>query len=146
MSRGRFFISVITALYVGALIGLTFMPVPDEARASWLLHWAAFVPVGFLLVALMGARRWWAAIAFGVLGAAWVEAAQWIWMPEGYAALADVGWCSFGAIAGVTLGALTVAAAGRSMRSHEAHRVVPQAVHREIPWDQRSGATIPPES
>ena len=146
MTRARFLISVFTALYVGALIGLTFVPVPAEARASWLLHWAAFLPVGFLLVALMGARRWWAAIAFGVLGAAWIEAAQSIWMPEGYAALADVGWCSFGAIVGVALGALTVAVADRSMRSHEPHRVVPQAVGREIPWDQRSGATIPPES
>ena len=89
MSRRRFLTSVIAALYFGALVGLTFVPTTEQARASWLLPVTVFVPVGLLLVLLMGPRRWWAALAFSLLGAAWIEAAQSIWMPVGYAQASD---------------------------------------------------------
>lgn len=135
MSRQKFVVSVLCALYFGSLVGLTFMPGAAEHRAAWYWPFLAFIPVGILLVLLMGRRRWWAAIAFAVLGAAWIEAAQSIWMPAGYADGFDVIWASAGAILGVVLAVLITTPIRRSMRSHDVPRIVPQAGNREIPQD-----------
>jgi glycopeptide antibiotics resistance protein len=131
----RFLVSVIAALYFGALIGLTFVPGSAANRIAWFWPFAAFVPVGILLVLLLGRRRWWAALAFSVLGAAWIEAAQTVWMPAGYAEAADVMWASAGAITGVVIVLIVTSPRLRSMRSHQAPRIVPQAGTREIPQD-----------
>jgi glycopeptide antibiotics resistance protein len=131
----RYLVSVIAALYFGALIGLAFVPGSVANRATWFWPFAAFVPVGILLVLLLGRRRWWAAIAFSVLGSAWIEAAQTIWMPRGYAEAADVLWASCGAIAGVTVAAALTSPRLKAWRSHESPRIVPQGGSREIPQD-----------
>ena len=133
MSRRRFLTSVIAALYFGALIGLTFVPTTEQARASWLLPVTVFVPVGLLLVLLMGPRRWWAALAFSLLGAAWIEAAQSIWMPVGYAQASDILLASLGAVIGVGVGVLVGLPAARALRSHDSPSIVTQAGSREIP-------------
>lgn len=135
MSRQKFVVSVLCALYFGCLVGLTFMPGGTANRTAWYWPFLAFIPVGVLLVLLMGRRRWWAAIAFAVLGAAWIEAAQSIWMPVGYADGYDVIWASSGAILGVVLAVLITTPHRRSMRTHEVPRIVPQAGNREIPQD-----------
>lgn len=133
MSRTRFLVSVISAIYFGALIGLTFVPTSQQARESPLLPFIAFFIVGLLLAALMGPRRWWAALGFSVLGTAWIEAAQSIWMPVGYAELSDVLWGSFGAFVGIGVGVIAALPALRSMRSHESPSLVSQAGNREVP-------------
>lgn len=135
MSFRRMILSVLAALYFGTLIGLTFVPGSAANRLAWYWPFLAFVPVGILLVLLLGRRRWWAAIGFGVLGAAWIEAAQSIWMPIGYAEGMDVVWASAGAILGVVAVVLITSPRRRSMRSHESPRMVPQAGSREIPQD-----------
>lgn len=133
MSRRRFLTSVIAALYFGALIGLTFVPTSEQARSSWVVPVVVFLPVGLLLVLLMGPRRWWAALAFSVLGAAWIEAAQSIWMPEGYARAGDILLAAVGAAIGVALGVLLGLPALRALRSHDSPSIVTQAGSREIP-------------
>jgi hypothetical protein len=89
------------------------------------------VPVGALLTLLFGRRRWLIAVAFGVLGAAWIEAAQAIWMPEGYGRVEDTFWGALGVIAGVA----AVLIVQRLMRSHGSFRIVTEGGRREIPQD-----------
>jgi peptidoglycan/LPS O-acetylase OafA/YrhL len=135
MRRRRFILSVVAALYFGAIAGMAFVPGSATNRAAWYWPFAAFVPVGVLLLLLLGRRRWWAAIAFGMLGAAWIEAAQSVWMPVGYAAAMDVVWGSAGATVGVLIALAATAPRRPSTRSHEPHRIVTQAGNREIPQD-----------
>jgi hypothetical protein len=135
MRARRYLLTGIAAIYFGALVGLTFVPGSAPNRALWVWPFLAFVPVGILLVMLLGRRRWWAAIAFAILGSAWIEAAQSIWMPAGYAELNDVVWASFGAIAGVAVTAVLGSTRARSIRAHESPRIVAQATPKEIPQD-----------
>lgn len=133
MSRARFLTSVIAALYFGALVGLTFVPGSLANRESHLWPFVLFMPVGVLLLLLLGPRRWWSAVGFGALGAAWVEAAQTIWMPVGYADAWDVVWASAGVAAGVLVAIVALQLWRKSMRSHGAPSIVAQASGREIP-------------
>ena len=135
MRAKRYILTGVAAVYFGALVGLTFLPGSAANRAAWFWPFLAFVPVGILLLLLLGRRRWWAAVAFAVLGSAWIEAAQSIWMPDGYSELSDVVWSSTGAIAGVFLAVILTSPKLRSMRAHESHRIVGQAASREIPQD-----------
>lgn len=129
MKRARPAIVVITLGYAGLLAGLGFVQWGAIGDHAW--YWAvvAFLPLGLLLQLSLGPRRWWAAIGFGVLGAAWIEAAQAIWMPLGYGRVEDAAWGALGIVAGVILGALVL----RSMRSHESFRIVTEGGRREIP-------------
>jgi hypothetical protein len=131
----RHLLSVVAAAYFGLLIVLTFWPGSEAARQSWVLPTVLFIPVGLFLTLLMGRRRWWVAAGFGMLGAAWVEAAQTIWMPDGYASVIDIVCSTAGAFVGVGIGVLVLSMRGRSMHSHGAPRIVPQSGNREIPQD-----------
>lgn len=135
MLARRYILTGVAALYFAGLIALTFVPGSAVIRNFWLWPFAAFVPVGVILLFMMGRRRWWVAVGFGVLGAAWIEAAQTIWMPEGYADLGDVFWSTVGVGTGVLIAVVLTIPRGKSMRSHESHRVVAQAGNREIPQD-----------
>lgn len=135
MRARRYLLTGIAAVYFGALIGLTFVPGSAANRQMWIWPFVAFVPVGILLLLLLGRRRWWGAIAFAVLGSAWIEAAQSVWMPAGYAELWDILWAGLGAAAGVAVASGLTSAKVRSMRVHEPHRIVAQAGRREIPQD-----------
>lgn len=135
MQLRRYLLSGIAALYFGALIGLTFMQGTQPVRTYWVWSFVLFIPVGLLLTFMFGRRRWWVAVGFGVLGAAWIEAAQVIWMPEGYASVEDLGWASLGVVLGVGLALLATLPHRKSMRSHESHSIVAQAGNREIPQD-----------
>ena len=125
----------VTLVYLTLLVFATFMPSPVHARDLWYWPVIAFVPVGVLLLLLLGRRRWWAAFAFSVLAAVWIEAAQSAWMPAGYARLSDVAWSASGAIVGVVIASMLTAPRSRLMRVHESHRVVPHGNAGEIPQD-----------
>lgn len=133
MSRMRLAMSVIAALYFGTIVGLAFVSDSAANRPSFLWPFVLFVPVGILLLLLLGARRWWSAVGFGVLGVAWVEAAQSLWMPAGYADGWDVVWGSAGVVVGVLGTMFGVRMQRRSARSHGAPSIITQAGHREIP-------------
>lgn len=135
MSARRYILTGLAAIYFGALIGLAFVPSAVPGGAPWGLKFVAFALVGVLLVLLLGRRRWWAALAFAVLGSAWIEAAQMVWMPAGYAAMADFAWEASGALLGVAITALVLSPRLHSMRAHGSPRMLPQAGRREIPQD-----------
>ena len=135
MRRRQYILSGVAALYFGAVIGMAFVPGSALNRSFWCWQVLVFLPVGTLLLLLLGRRRWWAAIAFGMLGAAWIEAAQSVWMPANYASAMDVVWASAGSTAGVLVAYIATSPRRSSMRAHEPHRIVAQAGSREIPQD-----------
>jgi hypothetical protein len=139
MRPRRFILSVVAALYFGAVIGLAFVPGSATNREFWCWQAAVFLPVGVLLALLLGRRRWWAAIAFGMLGAAWIEAAQSVWMPVGYADGYDLVWGGIGVTVGVLIAlaatTLWTGSGHAAEQAHKPHRIVAQAGNREIPQD-----------
>ncbi len=135
MRARRYILTGVTAVYFGALVGLTFVPGSTASRELWVWPFVAFVPVGILLIMLLGRRRWWAAIAFMVLGSAWIEAAQSVWMPVGYAQVGDIFWASLGGIVGLVITYALTSPRMHSMRAHESPRIVTQSGRREIPQD-----------
>ncbi len=121
MSRSHPVLALVTALYLLLLVAVTFLGGADQAPPpSW---WSllAFALLGALLCALSSPRRWWVALGFGMLGAAWVEAAQTVWMPPGYASVDDLAL----GVVGTALGVGAVVA-GRAMLA-KAHRREPGA-------------------
>ncbi len=135
MRRRHYILGVITALYFGVVVVCAFVPGSAINCAFWCWQILSFLPVGTLLLLVLGRRRWWAAIAFGMLGAAWLEAAQWVWMPPGYATVNDVVWGSAGATMGVFIAVIATSPYLRWAPTHELHSIVAQAGNREIPQD-----------
>ena len=135
MFRRRVIISVVATAYFGLIIGTAFLPFPSSRNSWWFWPFVTFLLVAFLLVFVLGSRRWWAALIFSGLGAAWVEAGQSVWMPAGYSSLYDLAWAGAGSILGVTMAVLIITSIRKSMRSHAPFRSVAQAGSREIPQD-----------
>jgi len=113
MFRSRFVVAAGAAFYFAALASLAFVVAPGSNGRFWVWTALAFVPVGVFLVCMFGRRRWWAALAFSVVAAAWLEAAQTVWMPAGYANVTDILLASIGASTGVAF-----AVAISSWRAH----------------------------
>jgi hypothetical protein len=132
-------LSLLLFVYLAALACITLTPAGSvEPAASVLagladtlgaidgLHWvdfgvveavanvALFVPMGVLVLLLLGRERWWAAIAVGVIASCWIELAQAVLLPTRVADPADLAWNSVGTAVGVAvvLGA-TLRPAGR---------------------------------
>jgi len=103
MFRSRFAVAAAAALYFAALASLAFVVAEGSDGRFWLWTTVAFIPVGIFLVGMFGRRRWWAALAFSVVAAAWLEAAQTVWMPAGYAAVVDILLASIGGGIGVSV-------------------------------------------
>lgn len=135
MRRRRFILGAVAASYFAALVWLSFVPGSAVNRGQWAWQVAVFLPVGTLLLLMLGRRRWWSAAAFGMLAAAWIEAAQSVWMPVGYASATDIVLGGAGAMAGVLV-ALALTTPRRAARpAHESHSIVTQGGNREIPQD-----------
>lgn len=115
----------VTVVYLALLVFATFMPSSESARAQWFWPMIAFVPVGVLLLLLLGRRRWWAAFAFSLLASVWIEAAQSAWMPPGYAKLSDVAWSAAGALVGVGIAAMLTTPRSRAAAAVGSASVVP---------------------
>lgn len=105
MFRSRFVVAVCAALYFAVLVSLAFVGAPASYGRFWVWTIIAFVPVGAFLVCMFGRHRWWAALAFSIVAAAWLEAAQTVWMPAGYADVIDILLASLGATVGVAAAA-----------------------------------------
>jgi len=121
MMRRRLSLDLPASLYFGTLVGCAFLPVDWTQQPEWAFF--SFIPVGVFLLLLFGRRRWWAAIGFGALVAAWVEAAQSVWMPAGYAEGSDVAWSIVGCAIGVAATLALVRPARRTTRSTVAEPV-----------------------
>jgi len=113
MIRARSVLSVVVALYLIALICLAFVPRGDTVIPSGASAAFQFALASVLLVSLLGRRRWWVALGFAVLGASWIEAAQSVWMPPGYALMTD----AIAGTLGATVGALVTVAVLRVSRN-----------------------------
>jgi glycopeptide antibiotics resistance protein len=67
-----------------------------------------FVPIGFLVAALLGRRRAWLAVVSGGLASLAIELAQWALLPARYPSAADVLANTMGAAIGAGLLALVL--------------------------------------
>jgi hypothetical protein len=132
-SSHRVVVSV-TAAYLAVVVVLAFVEWKHGAECPWYWNLLFFLPIGMLFTLLVGPRRWIIAVAFGVLGAAWIEAAQAIWMPEGYGRVEDTLWGAVGVVSGSLVVVLAQGMA-RFMRSHASFRIMTEGGRREIPQD-----------
>jgi glycopeptide antibiotics resistance protein len=133
MRRSRLLLKALTAVYLLVIIFLAFVPGVSELRLAWFWPFLAFLPAGVMLTLLLGRRRWWVAVGFGLLGAAWVEAAQTVWMPPGYADFDDVLWASLGVACGVLIAVVVSAPRRTTVASHDSPRQMTQGGSRDIP-------------
>ncbi len=67
-----------------------------------------FVPLGFLVAALLGRRRAWVAIIVGALASIAIECVQWLMLPERYPSAGDVLANTIGAGIGAAVLAVVV--------------------------------------
>lgn len=134
MRARRYLLAGLAALYFAGLILVTFLAEFSFVRAFWPWPFIAFMPVGAILLLMVGAHRWWVAVGFAVLGAAWIEAAQSVWMPEGYARMGDIVLGSAGAIIGVAAAA-GILSRRNATRSPEPHGIVAHSGNRHISQD-----------
>lgn len=100
MARSHPFLALVTALYLVLIATFTFVG-GDEQPPSPVWALITFIGVGMLLTVMSTPRRWWVALGFGLLGAAWIEAAQSVWRPAGYASIADLAFGALGTVIGV---------------------------------------------
>jgi glycopeptide antibiotics resistance protein len=125
MARSHPILALVTALYLVMIATFTFIGGDDEHPPSPLWSLVGFLVLGVLLTILSSPRRWWVALGFGVLGAAWIEAAQSVWRPPGYASIADLAL----GVLGVSLG-VGIVIAVRFVRARPAvQRTSSPAVH-----------------
>lgn len=103
MARSHPILALATALYLVLIATFTFVGGDDERPPSPVWALVVFIGVGVLLTALSSPRRWWVALGFGWLGAAWIEAAQSVWRPAGYASIMDLVFGAVGTVVGVGL-------------------------------------------
>lgn len=101
MARSHPVLAVVTLVYLVAIATLTFIGGEGAAPPSPWWSLVAFIGVGALLCAISAPRRWWVALGFGVLGAAWIEVAQSVWRPEGWASVTDLALGALGTALGV---------------------------------------------
>ncbi|HWL01930.1 MAG TPA: hypothetical protein VNQ52_06110 [Microbacteriaceae bacterium] len=90
----------------------------DEVSSWWSL--GVFLVVGGLFALVSRPDRWWVALGFAWLLAAWVEAGQAVWMPEtGRARVEDLVLGCIGGTLGIALvvGARAIAVHRRAARS-----------------------------
>jgi hypothetical protein len=111
MIRARLLLGAITTVAFLVIVWLAFVPREANDLSSAASAFMQFALVSGLLVLMFGRRRWWVALGFAVLGASWIEAAQSVWMPPGYALITDTLAGTAGAATGalLTLGALALA-------------------------------------
>ena len=118
-------LTALTVLYLGAVAWVTLGPQPvglvkaggifqllalfqRHTATAWITYptveftanVAMFVPIGVLFLLLVGRRRWWAAVAFGMLLSASIEIAQ-LFVPGRVTDVRDLVSNSIGAFLGV---------------------------------------------
>jgi hypothetical protein len=138
MDRSRVVVSAFAALYFSAVAALTFVSAPDNNGNLWVWTLFAFIPVGAFLVCMFGRNRWWLALAYSMAAAAWLEAAQTVWMPAGYGTVLDILIASIGA--GIGVGGAVGMSIWRE-RSVSAHRDPAAESTKNLSVNRRASAS-----
>lgn len=95
----------------------------DYAQLEWWANVAFFVPLGLLVVLLIGGHRWWVATLVGGAVSVAIEVGQHFFLPMRYATVDDVVANTLGA-AGGALGGLVVLAVVHHRRRAKDRRTV----------------------
>lgn len=137
MLRRHPVLSLVTLAYIAFVCWVTLDPSPPDPDAGGLLSRALeafskssltswltydrvefianigmFVPIGFLLVLLLGPRRWWLVIVLGVAFTVFIESYQGLFLSQTrYSDVGDVIANSSGTVVGLLIG-LPIAVAG----------------------------------
>ena len=151
-TRVRRFTTTAAVIYAIVLVLIAFWPTPVDRPAAAFLErlvaWFArndmpfvsydaieavanvllFIPAGFLLVVLLGARWWWLSILSGMLASVLIELGQNYFLDERFATVDDVYANTIGTVIGTLIGATAMLLAGRvdvvrHRRAQAAHRV-----------------------
>jgi len=88
-------------------------------QLEWSSNVAFFVPLGLLLVLLLGGHRWWAAVVISVMVSCTIEAGQALFLPARYATVDDLAANALGALVGALAGALVLAGIQAKRRSRD---------------------------
>jgi hypothetical protein len=142
MARCRSTAAVVLAIYIAGVGILVALPSPVDqsfrpliyrwlwrahrkglpswfayGQVEWLANVAMFVPIGFLVVAIAGYRRWWLGPAVGLVLSAAAEGAQLLLLPARFATIADILANGLGAFLGASACAVLLRTTSRK-RSH----------------------------
>jgi glycopeptide antibiotics resistance protein len=83
---------------LGGVGGLAWV---NSAIVEFAINIVLFVPMGVIVLLLLGRERWWVVIAVGVIASMWIELAQGVWLPSRAADAADLAANSLGTALGV---------------------------------------------
>ena len=108
----------------GALRLRTLAPWVSADALEFVIGVLVFLPLGVLLVLIVGRRGWFGVLVFGVVASCWVQLATMVWMPDGVGGARSVVAHIAGTAAGVGL-----ALALLSRRRSSAPALAPQARH-----------------
>jgi VanZ family protein len=96
---------------------------------------ALFVPVGFLLVLILGARRWWLSILAGAALSTAIELGQHYFLSARFATINDVLANTAGTIAGTALGLIVLAVL--RLVDYRRHRAAVAAISLRVPRESK---------
>jgi VanZ family protein len=88
-------------------------------QLEWSANLVFFVPLGLLLVLLLGGHRWWAAVMISVMVSCAIEAGQLLFLPARYATVEDLAANGLGALVGALFGASFLAVVHAKRRSRD---------------------------
>lgn len=122
------FLAPIDFVERGVAVVRRFMPMVSADGLDFVINVLLFLPVGILLVGIIGAGHWVAVIVFGVLASCWLQLAEMVWLSasrgESGAIVAHVAGTIIGV--GTALAAVAIRRASLARRSSGALTPVSQ--------------------
>jgi glycopeptide antibiotics resistance protein len=119
-ASGKRIFSLLGRLVAG-LQGYERMDWISYGTAEFVANILVFLPLGVLLVLLVGRRRWFAVVVAGLLASCWIELAQSIWLGDRAGDPRDIASNAIGTVLGVAAALIaTRSAAHRDRRIADA--------------------------
>jgi len=119
MFRRHPLLTVVGGVYFGVLCWMALGPRSD-GTATFAGGVLLFLPMGPILIGLVGRSRWFAVLMLGVLASVWVQLACIVWHSDAQLSLSELGSNVLGVAAGT---ALAVAVSSAVSRRHRIHQV-----------------------
>lgn len=113
---------VVTALAVGYFVALCFMALGPRADGEfgYLGGVLLFLPLGPLVITLLGRRHWIAALMLGLVASVWIQLACIVWRPDVRIASSDLSANLTGVVIGTLIAVLVGAVVAKRSRSRAA--------------------------